>query len=71
MEPVQSALQGSVRNFALLLLTAAHDIKKHIENTHRFRVDPSLVPRSATFGFKLTAPKKLQVFPELKTLSEE
>eukprot|EP00957_Ditylum_brightwellii_P113205 8632802-Ditylum_brightwellii.AAC.1 len=43
-ELLQSALQGPARNCALLLLTAAHNVKKRIENAHRFRVDPSLTP---------------------------
>eukprot|EP00957_Ditylum_brightwellii_P208733 15358718-Ditylum_brightwellii.AAC.1 len=63
MESLQSVFQGPARNFVLLLLTAAHDVKKHIENAHWFRADPSLIPRSAKFGFKLTAPKKLQDLP--------
>eukprot|EP00957_Ditylum_brightwellii_P119888 9148443-Ditylum_brightwellii.AAC.1 len=63
--------EGPVRNFTLLLLTAAHNIKKRIENAHPFRAYPSLIPRSAKFGFKLTAPKKFQDLSEFKTLLEE
>eukprot|EP00957_Ditylum_brightwellii_P210045 15364512-Ditylum_brightwellii.AAC.1 len=59
------------KNFTLLLLTAAHDAKNHIKNSHWFRADPSLIPMSTQFWFKLTAPKKLQDIPEFKTFSEE
>eukprot|EP00957_Ditylum_brightwellii_P133194 10155465-Ditylum_brightwellii.AAC.1 len=46
-ELLQSTLQGPARSFILLLLTAAHDVKKCIENAHWIRADPSLVPTSA------------------------
>eukprot|EP00957_Ditylum_brightwellii_P135033 10295515-Ditylum_brightwellii.AAC.2 len=46
-------------------------MKKCIENAHQFKVDLSLIPRSAKFGFKLTAPKKLQDLPEFEIVLEE
>eukprot|EP00957_Ditylum_brightwellii_P169018 12864977-Ditylum_brightwellii.AAC.1 len=66
MELLQSALQDPTKNFAHLLLTTANNVKKCIENAHWFRADPSLIPRSAKFGFKLTAPRNFRIFQYLK-----